>query len=216
MSFETMLVMGQWRGEIKHRCHWKLESCKQEQLVQLPLQFSFSITQLELSLLLSHRYDYITRTSGSEALSPKRSTWFSNFVGCSFIFCFLYGFISFFLASRHEWRCTQKGKKIFLLSSILQALTTSIGSQKLASLTLPGQISILNRFFSSQSKAAVLKETSISLGIMEAVLKMQVGSPQLPQIVTGRENIRNQPHCTVNWRPILPSNAQVRENEGSW
>ena len=75
MSFETMLVMGQWRGEIKHRCHWKLESCKQEQLVQLPLQFSFSITQLELSLLLSHRYDYITRTSGSEALSPKRSTW---------------------------------------------------------------------------------------------------------------------------------------------
>ena len=117
----------------------------------------------------------------------------------------------FFLASRHEWRCTQKGKKIFLLSSILQALTTPIGSQKLASLTLPGQISILNRFFSSQSKAAVLKETSISLGIMEAVLKMQVGSPQLPQIVTGRENIRNQPHCTVNWRPILPSNAQVRE-----
>ena len=45
---------------------------------------------------------------------------------------------SFFFASRHEWHCTQEGKKIFLLSSTLQALTTSTGSQKLALLTLPG------------------------------------------------------------------------------
>ena len=84
------------------------------------------------------------------------------------------------------------------------------------SLTLPGQISILNYIISSLSKAAVLKETSISSGTMEAVLKMLDGSLQLPQIVTGRENIRNQLHCTVNRRPILPSHLLVRENEGSW
>ena len=62
------------------------------------------------------------------------------------------------------------------------------------SLTLPGQISILNYIISSLSKAAVLKETSISSGTMEAVLKMPDGSLQLPKIVTGRENIRNQLH----------------------
>ena len=80
------------------------------------------------------------RTSGSEVHSPKRCTWLIfQLRGCSFHFLFpLWIHFLFFFASRHEWHCTQEGKKIFLLSSTLQALTTSTGSQKLALLTLPG------------------------------------------------------------------------------
>ena len=83
---------------------------------------------------------HATRTSGSEVHSPKRCTWLIfQLRGCSFHFLFpLWIHFLFFFASRHEWHCTQEGKKIFLLSSTLQALTTSTGSQKLALLTLPG------------------------------------------------------------------------------
>ena len=83
---------------------------------------------------------HATRTSGSEVHSPKRCTrLIFQLRGCSFHFLFpLWIHFLFFFASRHEWHCTQEGKKIFLLSSTLQALTTSTGSQKLALLTLPG------------------------------------------------------------------------------
>ena len=83
---------------------------------------------------------HATRTSGSEVHSPKRCTrLIFQLRGCSFQFLFpLWIHFLFFFASRHEWHCTQEGKKIFLLSSTLQALTTSTGSQKLALLTLPG------------------------------------------------------------------------------
>ena len=83
---------------------------------------------------------HATRTSGSEVHSPKRCTQLIfQLRGCSFHFLFpLWIHFLFFFASRHEWHCTQEGKKIFLLSSTLQALTTSTGSQKLALLTLPG------------------------------------------------------------------------------
>ena len=64
------------------------------------------------------------------------------------------------------------------------------------SLALLGQISILNHIISSLSKAAVLKETYISSGTMEVVLKIPDGSTQLLQIVTEMENIRNRPHST--------------------
>ena len=83
---------------------------------------------------------HATRTSGSEVHSPKRCTWLIfQLRGYSFHILFpLWIHFLFFFASRHEWHCTQEGKKIFLLSSTLQALTTSTGSQKLALLTLPG------------------------------------------------------------------------------
>ena len=124
---------------------------------------------------------------------------------------------SFFFASRHEWHCTQEGKKIFLLSSTLQALTTSTGSQKLALLTLPGSPwTDLNtephHLFSIKGCC-----TKRDLYIVRNHGGCSEDTGWLDTASTNCNWEGKYPESTAfNRRPILPSHALVRENEGSW
>ena len=124
---------------------------------------------------------------------------------------------SFFFASRHEWHCTQEGKKIFLLSSTLQALTTSTGSQKLALLTLPGSPwTDLNtephHLFSIKGCC-----TKRDLYIVRNHGGCSEDTGWLDTASTNCNWEGKFPESTAfNRRPILPSHALVRENEGSW
>lgn len=159
------------------------------------------------------------RTSGSEVHSPKRCTWLIfQLRGCSFHFLFpLWIHFLFFFASRHEWHCTQEGKKIFLLSSTLQALTTSTGSQKLALLTLPGSPwTDLNtephHLFSIKGCC-----TKRDLYIVRNHGGCSEDTGWLDTASTNCNWEGKYPESTAfNRRPILPSHALVRENEGSW
>lgn len=162
---------------------------------------------------------HATRTSGSEVHSPKRCTWLIfQLRGCSFHFLFpLWIHFLFFFASRHEWHCTQEGKKIFLLSSTLQALTTSTGSQKLALLTLPGSPwTDLNtephHLFSIKGCC-----TKRDLYIVRNHGGCSEDTGWLDTASTNCNWEGKYPESTAfNRRPILPSHALVRENEGSW
>lgn len=162
---------------------------------------------------------HATRTSGSEVHSPKRCTWLIfQLRGYSFHFLFpLWIHFLFFFASRHEWHCTQEGKKIFLLSSTLQALTTSTGSQKLALLTLPGSPwTDLNtephHLFSIKGCC-----TKRDLYIVRNHGGCSEDTGWLDTASTNCNWEGKYPESTAfNRRPILPSHALVRENEGSW
>lgn len=162
---------------------------------------------------------HATRTSGSEVHSPKRCTWLIfQLRGCSFHFLFpLWIHFLFFFDSRHEWHCTKEGKKIFLLSSTLQALTTSTGSQKLALLTLPGSPwTDLNtephHLFSIKGCC-----TKRDLYIVRNHGGRSEDTGWLDTASTNCNWEGKYPESTAfNRRPILPSHALVRENEGSW